>query len=625
LATEQKSPERVRFADFEFDCHSGDLRRDGTSLKLQPQPAKVLAVLVRRAGQVITRQELAEQVWGSETFVDFEQGLNYAIRQIRSALEDDADQPRFLETLPKRGYRFIAQVDDHAAVVGMTTEPVNAAPASTPRLRKNTLRLGLAFLAAALIAVALVSGLLWNSLRQRWFGPAGTHRIESLAVLPLHNLSRDPEQEYFSDGMTDELITDLAKYGGLRVISHTSVERYKETKRPLPEIAKELGVDAVVEGTVMRAGDRVRITVQLIDARSDRHLWAESYERDFRDILALQDEVAERITGEVGTNLTRGKQPHLASKQTSDPAAHEAYLKGNFYWNRLTCDGFKKGLENFQQAVAKDPNFALAYVGLAEAYFTLGDWGCRPQDETIPKSKAAALKALELDNNLGPAHAWLGKIAFFYEWDWPKAKKELQQALELDPNYVPAHLIYAVFLVSMGEREQGLAEMNRARELDPTSELTNVIGTYVFYLTHQFDQAIEEGERTVEFYPGSTSPYIWLAASYEMKGMQKQAIAAYLDSWGLAPDRLTSIRSVYEKAGPREYWRHELAKSNQAGNPCWMATIYMHLGDKERALAYLNRGFQQPCSGLHVLKVDPLYDSLRDDPRFKDLMARLRL
>jgi DNA-binding winged helix-turn-helix (wHTH) protein len=237
LATEQKSPERVRFADFEFDCHSGDLRRDGTSLKLQPQPAKVLAVLVRRAGQVITRQELAEQVWGSETFVDFEQGLNYAIRQIRSALEDDADQPRFLETLPKRGYRFIAQVDDHAAVVGMTTEPVNAAPASTPRLRKNTLRLGLAFLAAALIAVALVSGLLWNSLRQRWFGPAGTHRIESLAVLPLHNLSRDPEQEYFSDGMTDELITDLAKYGGLRVISHTSVVRYKETTRPLPEIA----------------------------------------------------------------------------------------------------------------------------------------------------------------------------------------------------------------------------------------------------------------------------------------------------------------------------------------------------------------------------------------------------
>jgi len=518
-------------------------------------------------------------------------------------------------------------VDDHAAVVKI--EAATAVPLSLPRGRRNALRAGLGLLTATLIIAALLSGFQWNNLGQRWFGTPNRHRIESLAVLPLRNLSRDPEQEYFSDGMTDELITDLAKYGGLRVISHTSVVRYKETNRPLPEIAKELGVDAVVEGTVMRAGDRVRITVQLIDAQSDRHLWAESYERDFRDILALQDEVAERITGEVGTNLTRGEQPHLASKQTSDPAAHEAYLKGNFYWNRLTCDGFNKGLEYFQQAVVKDPNFALAYVGVAQSYFTLGDWGCMPQEETIPKSKAAALKALELDNDLGPAHAWLGKIAFFYEWDWPKAKKEMQRALELDPNYIPAHLMHAVFLVCMGEREPGLTEMNRARDLDPTSELTNVIGTYVFYLTHQFDQAIEAGERTVEFYPGSTSAYIWLASSYEMKGMQKQAIAAYLKSSGLAPDRLASNQRFYETAGLREYWSHELAaevaKSSKAENACSVAWIYMHLGDKEKALEYLTRGFQQHCGGLQALKADPLYDGLRDDPRFKDLMSRLRL
>jgi len=595
-------------------------------LKLQPQPAKILAVLVRRAGQVVTRQELAEQVWGSETFVDFEQGLNYAIRQIRTALEDDADRPRFLETLPKRGYRFIAPLDDNA-VSTRGDSPTTPSP-NAPIRRKTAVRIGLAFLAVAGTAIALIFALDWDYLRPRWLGGPGSHRIESLAVLPLRNLSNDPEQEYFSDGMTDQLITDLAKFGDLRVISHTSVERYKSTSRSLPEIARELGVDAVVEGTVMRSGDRVRITAQLIDARSDRHLWADSYERDVQDVFGLQEEVAQRIAREVGANLIAGEQAYPASRRVTDPAAYEAYLKGSFYWNRLTCDGFDKGLRYFQQAVTEDPNFALAYVGLAESYFTLGDWGCRPKDETVPKSKAAALKALELDNNLGAAHAWLGKIAFFYEWDWPKAEKELRQALELDPNYVPAHLVYAVFLVSMGERERGLAEMNRARQLDPTSELTNVIATYVFYISHQFDQAIEQGERTVELYPGSTAPYIWLAASYEIKGRDQQAIAAYLESSGLTPARLASTQDVYEKTGLRGYWRHELAaelaKGSKPGDPCSMAAIYMHLGDKDRTLEYLNRGLQQHCGGLHVLKVDPWYDGLRDDPRFKEVIAQLR-
>jgi DNA-binding winged helix-turn-helix (wHTH) protein len=257
LASELQSLECVRFAAFEFDCRNGYLRRDGSSLKLQPQPAKVLALLVRRAGQVVTRQELAEQVWGSETFVDFEQGLNYAIRQIRTALEDDADRPRFLETLPKRGYRFIAPLDDNAASARADSPTI--APRTEPIPRQTSLRIGAAFLAVTGTAVALMFALDWNHLRPRWLGGAGSHRIESLAVLPLRNLSNDPEQEYFSDGMTDELITDLAKFGALRVISHTSVERYKSTSRSLPEIARELGVDAVVEGTVMRSGDRVRI------------------------------------------------------------------------------------------------------------------------------------------------------------------------------------------------------------------------------------------------------------------------------------------------------------------------------------------------------------------------------
>jgi len=283
-------------------------------------------------------------------------------------------------------------------------------PAKPGTLPVSAKRNGLVYAAAATVVITMTLVLSWTCLRSPQ--PARA-RIESVAVLPLRNLSNDPEQEYFSDGMTDELITDLAKSGGLRVISHTSVEPYKNTTAGLPEIAKQLGVDAIVEGTVMRSANRVRITAQLIDARSDRHLWADSYERDLRDALSLQDEVAEQIAGEIGTSLMAVKQPLPVSARTLDPAAHESYLRGNFYWNQLNCDGFNRARQYFEQAVNKDPGFARAYVGLAETYFTLTDWGCSADPALVGKSKAAALKALELDQSLGEAHAWLGKLAFF--------------------------------------------------------------------------------------------------------------------------------------------------------------------------------------------------------------------
>jgi TolB-like protein len=441
------------------------------------------------------------------------------------------------------------------------------------------------------------------------------------------NLSADAEQEYFSDGMTDELITELAKFGKLRVISHTSVERYKQTKQPLPEIARELGVDAVVEGRVMRSGDRVRITAQLIDGRSDRHLWAESYERDLRDVLSLQADVAHRIASEIGISLTADDQTRLVRTRAVNPAVHEAYLRGNFYWNRLNCDGFKKALPYFQQAVAQDPNFAPAYVGLAESYFALGDWGCWPQDEALPKSKAAAMRAAELDQNLGAAHAWLGKIAFFYEWEWAKAEKELKQAIALDPNYVAAHVVYAVFLVTMGRREQGFAELNRAHELDPTSELTNMVSVHVFYLARQYDQAIEEGRTNIELYPGSWGTYFWLGASYEGKGMYEQASAAYLKAkelGGAIPEELDAFQSAYRRSGIRGYWQQELAMARQnRPNVCGMVIVYAHLGDKERTLEYLNQALEHHCTSVRSLSVDSVFDGVRGDPRFMDVLQRM--
>jgi TolB-like protein len=448
-------------------------------------------------------------------------------------------------------------------------------------------------------------------------------------VLPLRSLSTDAEQEYFSDGMTDELITDLAKLNNLRVISHTSVERYKGTKRALPEIGRELGADAVVEGTVMRSGNRVRITVQLIEAASDRHLWAESYERDLRDVLALQDEVAKRIAAEVGINLSAAERLRLGHTQAVNPAAYEAYLRGNFYWNQLSCEGFSKGREFFQRAVNEDPSFAAAYVGLSESNFTLDDWGCSTERDLIPKSRAAALKAMELDPNSGAPHAWLGKLAFFYEWDFSKAEAELKRGIELEPNYAASRLVYAVLLVTEGRREQGLAELKIANELDPISQVTGVVSVFVLYLDRQYDRAIEQGNKTIELYPGSAGIYDWLGAAYEKRGLYDQANVAYLKSkelTGASPNELDTYRSAYRESGIRGYWQLELKAAEKAApvSVCWITRFYAHLGDRERTLEFLNRSLEQHCSGPHTVIADPIFDSLRDDPRFKAVMAQLR-
>jgi tetratricopeptide (TPR) repeat protein len=408
------------------------------------------------------------------------------------------------------------------------------------------------------------------------------------------------------------------------------VERYKNTKTPLPEIARQLAVDAIVEGTVMRSADKVRITAQLIDARSDQHLWADSYERDLRDVFTLQDEVARRIASEIGTNLIAGQQLQPASGRALDPVAHESYLRGNFYWNQLNCNGFNKSRQYFEQAVNRDPAFARAYVGLAESYFALADWGCSSEPELIAKSKVAALKALELDPSLGEAHAWLGKLAFFYEWDFPKAENELKQAIELSPNYPEAHIIYAVFLITTGRRELGLAEMTKAHDIDPISQLPNVIAVVAFYLAGQYDAAIEQGKKTIELYPESVGAYDWLGYAYEKRGLPDLAIATYLrakELRGASPKELSTFRTASQKYGVRGLWQKELenAERNPATKACWLSNIYAHLGNKDRALEFLKQSSQEHCSGPHTTIADPIFDDFRQDARFKELLARLRL
>jgi TolB-like protein/DNA-binding winged helix-turn-helix (wHTH) protein len=620
LDTEPKYPERVRFADFEFACWTGDLRRNGESLRLQPQPAKVLALLVRRAGQVVTRRELATEIWGDGTFVDFEQGLNYAIRQIRTALADDADSPRFLETVPKRGYRFIAKVESHP--VEEKPESPAVVPIANPKSRK---RIALAVTIAAAATVAFFVLVNWGRLRAGWIEGNSSHRIQSLAVLPLRNLSNDPEQEYFSDGMTDELITDLAKFGGVRVISHTSVERYKETRRPLPEIARELGVDAVVEGTVTRSGDRVRITAQLIDAHTDQHLWAESYERDLRDIFSLQNEVAIQIASEVGVKLTN--HPQAIRSREVNPSAHEAYLRGRYWWHRRGPEAEMKGLQFFEQSVELDPSYALGWDGVADSYLVIAHHGGMPANEAMPKAKAAALKAVELDPSLAESHASLAIVKLAYDWDYSGAEAEFRRAIQLNPNYATAHHWYAHQLVVLGRFPEALHEIKLAHELDPYSITISYFWGETLYYSHDYGRSLDQFRSALDLDADSTYISWWwggLANVYEQQRDYPHALELRRKLLAMSGDvgDSTALARAYAATGADGYWRERLRLMKKA--PAMdLAIAYARQGDREAAFSELNRAYEEHSPWLNFIGVEPAMDPLRADPRFGHLMTRL--
>ncbi len=457
--------------------------------------------------------------------------------------------------------------------------------------------------------------------------PSSRHKIESLAVLPLNNLSGDSQQEYFSEGMTDELITDLAKTTKLRVISHTSVERYRGAKTPLPEIARELGVDAVVEGTVLLSGDRVRITAKLIDGQSDRRLWAESYERDLRDVVGLQNELTRQIATEIGIGVTSRESPGVARpKRAVDPVAYEAYLKGSSYFDRLECRSFENALAYFQKAIDKDPNFAPAYSGLADAYFTLGDWRCF-HEEHFDQAEIAANKAIELDPGNAHAHAVLAEIGFSRDWNWIGPAKQFSTAIDLDPNYAIAHSYFGMFLVAMGKKHEGLAEERKAQDIDPFSDRTNQLYTWTLYLAGQFDEAIDQAKHALSI-STSYGEYYWLGQCYEKKGMPDQAMKFYLKAMSGVPEEVSLRRTAYDKGGLAGYWREDeqiRRRNNQKVDAVRQAMYYCHRGEKEKAIAQLQLAYAQHVNGLQFLRAEPVYDGLRGDPRFRKLLARLGL
>jgi TolB-like protein/DNA-binding winged helix-turn-helix (wHTH) protein/Tfp pilus assembly protein PilF len=641
----QRPASVLRFGTYEVSLQSGEVRKAGLRIRVQQQPMKLLEILLEHPGEVVTREELRSRVWPTDSFGDFDQALNIAIGKLRSALGDSAESPRFIETLPKRGYRFIADVSvADAEVRPRKPEPVAGDPvALEPKTEPGHMiqaaglaivpKYGLWATRQVILALALVLGLTILSLwlfRSRVPAPTG---VRSLAVLPLENLSGDVSQNYFADGMTDELITDLAQISALRVISRTSVMVYKGARKPLPQIARELNVDAVVEGTVLRSGDRVRITAQLIEASTDRHLWSQSYEGDLRDTLTLQKKVASAIADQIQINLTPREQAALKTVKVVNPEAYESYLKGRYFWNKRTADGLKAALAYFKQAIEEDPKYAQAYSGLADTYALLGDWqyAVMTPKEAFPQAKAAAIKALELDSTLGEAHNSLAFVLDGFDWDFDSAGKEFRRAIELSPGYATAHHWYAWHLSLLGRYDEAIAEMRKAENLDPLSLIINADLAELLVLAHSYDESIRQSRKTIEMDPNFALAHNQLAQAYLQKHMYDEAVAELQKAVQLSGDSPTCIANLaraYVASGNRSEAVKLLDDLKKRSNPGYsnvseIAMIYASLGNTDQAMNWLEKGYEERFNPGVLLR--PGFDPLRADSRFQNLAHRIGL
>jgi TolB-like protein/DNA-binding winged helix-turn-helix (wHTH) protein/Flp pilus assembly protein TadD len=649
----------VRFGTYEISFQSGELRKAGVRIRVQQQPLKLLELLLERSGEVVTREELRSRIWPNESFGDFDQAVNIAIAKLRSALGDSADNPRYIETLPKRGYRFIADVSfvdadgrvrgpesespvppetepgqqlqsDGLAAPPVLTDPRpplqnSATPVTPPRPRWLMPR------AIVTLALVLSLGILSAFLfRSRRHAPIP---IRSLAVLPLENLSGDASQNYFSDGMTDQLITDLAQISALRVISRTSVMVYKGARKPLPQIARELHVDAVIEGTVLRAGDQVRITAQLIDASTDKHLWSQSYEGDLRDTLALQDRVAKEVAEQIQINLTPREQAVLKSVTVVNPEAYESYLKGRFFWSKRTADGLRVALAYFHQATEEEHNYAQAYSGLADTYALLGDWqwAVMTPAQAYPKAKAAALKAVELDKTLGEAHNSLAFVLDGFDWDLDSGGMEFRRAIELSPGYAPAHHWYAWHLGLLGRYDEAIAEMRKAESLDPLSLIIHADLAELLMIAHSYDESIGQSRKTLAMDPNFAMAHNQLGQAYLQKHMYGQAIAELQNAVQLSggsPTCKANLARAYALSGRRSEAVELLSDLKLSAIPGYshaseIAVVYASLGDKDQAMNWLEKGYAERFNPGVLIR--PGFDPLRSDPRFQSLVHRIGL
>ena len=638
----------LRFGLFEVDMESCELRKKGVRLKLREQSHHILRILLEHPGEIVTREELRRRLWLPDTFVDFDHSLNTAMMRLREVLGDSSENPRFIETLPRRGYRFIAPVqqvgpDERGGSLArpgpLPAEPApwSEGPPEVPfseRLIPAGHRWRPPFLMAVALGLCLLlaAGVVYK-MRQTAATPALARPIQSLVVLPMENLSGNSNEQYFADGMTDELIASLARISSIRVLSRTTSMGYKGTHESLNRIAKELDVDAVVEGTVLRSGNRVRITAELIQVSTDRHLWADTYESSLNDILALQNRVASAIVDEIRIRLTPQDKARLATTPNVSSAAYEDYLKGLFHWNKRSAGDLVQAISYFESATVKDPQYALAYAGLADAYGILGAAivGTVPTSEVAPKAQAAATRAVELDDTLAETQTALATEKFNYEWDWKAAEAGFRRAIALNANYATAHQRYSLYLIAMGRQQESLDEMERARSLDPLSVSVNFSLGWRLYMSRQYDRAIAQLLNTVEMDRSFLLPHIVLGECYEQKGDYPRAIAELQQAALMSqhsPPVIAALGHVYGMAGKRAEALKILDElyaesATRYVSPFYTALVYVSLRDHQQAADWLEKAYGDRSNTLVFANVDPQLDSLRSNPRFVDILRRM--
>lgn len=559
-----------RFGSFEFDQETAELRKSGTELRLALQPARILGLLVANAGKLVTREEIRREVWG-EAAVDFDAGLSFCLNRIRAVLGDDVHSPSYIETLPRRGYRFIAAVE--------------AVPKMPP----------------------------------------------TLAVLPFENLNREPEQDFFGDAVTDALITELGSVTTLRVISRQTVLHLKGTQRTIPDIARELRADAVIEGSVFRAGHRIRITAQLIQVKPEQHLWAKTYEGDLADILTLQGQIAQAIAGAVQFTVSPSELARLGRSRPVDPDAHLAYLRGRHHMSRWSRASMEKALEYFHLALEKDPSHALSYAHLADCYGHLGFWGHHPFPDAYRKAKEAALKALALDDALGTAHWAFGWAIWLNDWDLDRCYAEMRRALLLNPSDEHAHAAISIFLIATSDDQaRAVSEMKLALRVDPLSEYVNACLAWIYLFTNDYDKAVDQARRTLELFPGSPLAYAGLGLAELCRSRYVEAIEIFEKAVAISQDALSMayLASAHVRAGNLDIATSLLEtlrsrSERETVTPRCFVLIYAAIGERDHAFYWLDRAYEAHDPYLFFLRVMPLYDPLRSDPRFAEMLRRL--
>lgn len=647
--------ETIRFGeDFEVDLRAFELRCVGLPLKLERIPLQVLLILIEQKGQLVSREEIAEKIWGKGVFLDTDNSINGAIRKIRQVLKDDPQEPRYVQTLPGRGYRFIAPVAEekletrapgrHESSQPQEPEPEATLAQPIAEEKENTTgitawgapvrhrrRLGWLVSVLSFCAIVVAARIGWT----HFYGPDAAHPIRSIAVLPLQNLSGDPAQEYFADGMTEELITELSRIHSLRVISHTSVMEYKGTRKHLPEIARELGVDGILEGSVIRENDEVRVTVQLLDGPNDRHIWSESYERPLHGVLNLQREVAEAVTRQIRITLTPEQEARLNAARTVDPEAYEGYLRGRYLFStQYTMEApLLQAKNDFEQSIHIDPGFAPAYSGLADAYFYLALFHHVPQETGLQSALEALHKAMQLDDSIGEPHDTLGLINWLHDWNWTAAERELDEAIALAPSYPCAHEDRAQLLAFLGRRAEAVAELTRIHQIDfgPSADHTE---DNVYFQLRDYQNLLEASRRGVASNPNEWVEHLNLGIGYEGTGKLLEAIAEYQKAvelsngdQGARGSLAHAFATIGNRVGAQTILRDLQHRSKDSYvSPYVLATIYAGLGEKDKAFQYLKKACDERSFDISWnLKSDLRIDNLRSDPRFQDLARRIGL